>query len=94
MYDSFDLAAYRATGSIRIVPEKFTESFLRRFAENANLAQTYVVDTLDISTEPPKVSVRVKSYQNSGEKFNFNINEETISFDVVNTIDAILETPY
>jgi hypothetical protein len=94
MYDSFDLAAYRATGSIRIVPEKFTESFLRRFAENANLAQTYVVDILDISAEPPKVSVRVKSYQNSGEKFNFNINEETINFDVVNTIDAILETPY
>lgn len=87
MYDAFDLASYRATGEIRIVPEKFTESFVRRFAENANLSRTYIVDIMDISAEPPKVSIRVKS------SVQTNLTGDIMTFDVTNTLDAILETP-
>lgn len=88
MYDAFDLAAYRATGDIRIIGEKFTESFVRRFAENANLSRKYVVEILDISEEPPKVSVRVSSTEKS------NVTGEIINFDISNSLDAILEVPY
>ena len=87
MYDAFDLASYRATGEIRIVPEKFTESFVRRFAENANLSRTYIVDIMDISAEPPKVSIRVKS------SVQTNLTGDIMTFDVTNTLDTILETP-
>jgi len=31
MYDSVDLAYYRSTGELKIVKEKFVESFFRRF---------------------------------------------------------------
>ncbi len=88
MYDAFDLATYHTTGKIRIDAEKFTENFYRRFAENANLSRTYKIDIVDINEEPPKVSVRVSS------SVNTNITNEVISFELSNTLDAILETPY
>ncbi len=88
MYDAFDLPTYHTTGEIRIDAEKFIENFYRRFAENANLSRTYKIDIVDINEEPPKVSVRVSSSLNS------SITNEIISFDLTNTLDAILETPY
>ena len=88
MYDSFDLASYHATGVYRIDAEKFVESFYRRFAENANLARTYEIKIMDINETPPKVSVKVSSSQSS------SFTGEIINFDISNTIDAILETPY
>ncbi|MCI8778011.1 MAG: hypothetical protein HFI86_05280 [Bacilli bacterium] len=88
MYDAFDLSTYHTTGEIRIDAEKFIENFYRRFAENANLSRTYKIDIVDINEEPPKVSVRVSS------SLNTNITNEVISFDLSNTLDAILETPY
>lgn len=88
MYDAFDLATYHTTGEIRIDAEKFVENFYRRFAQNANLARTYKIDIVDINEEPPKVSVRVSSSVNS------NLTNEIMTFDLINTIDAILETPY
>lgn len=88
MYDAFDLPTYHTTGEIRIDAEKFVENFYRRFAENANLSRTYKIDIVDINEEPPKVSVRVSS------SLNTNITNEVISFDLSNTLDAILETPY
>lgn len=88
MYDSIDLAAYKANGDIKIVGEKFAESFVRRFADNANLSRTYKVEIMDISETPPKVSVRLSSSEST------NLTGEIITFDVTNTLDAILETPY
>lgn len=88
MYDSFDLAAYHANGDIKIVGEKFAESFYRRFADNANLSRTYEVEILDISETPPKVSVRLSSSETN------NLTGEVMTFDITNTLDAILETPY
>lgn len=88
MYDSFDLSVYHTKGIVRIDAEKFVENFYRRFAENANLARTYKIDIMDINEEPPKVSIRVSSSLSSA------IAGEVINFDLTNTIDAILETPY
>lgn len=89
MIDSLDLAAYRLDGTIRIEEEKFVENFIRRFAENADLSNEYVVEIFDINTKPPKVSLRVSS--RSPEQ---RVGEEVIEFDIVNNLDAILETKY
>lgn len=88
MYDAFDLASYHATGVTRIDADKFAESFLRRFAENANLARSYNIQIMDVNETPPKVSIRVSSKESS------NLTGEVINFDITNTLDAILETPY
>ena len=88
MIDAFDMATYRSTGEIRIDREKFVENFYRRFAENANLARTYVIDIYDVNETPPKVSIRVSSSERT------NITNEILDFDIVNQLDAILEVPY
>ncbi len=88
VYDAFDLTEYHVSGKIRIDAEQFAESFYRRFAENANLSRTYQVDIMDINEEPPKVSVRVSS------RLSSTFTGKVIDFDLTNTIDAILETPY
>ena len=88
MFDALDLSAYRKDGIIRIDREKFVENFVRRFAENASLARTYVIEIYDVNEEPPKVSLKVSSTEQG------NVNNEIITFDIQNKIDAILETPY
>ncbi len=88
MYDAIDRAEYQANGNVRINAEKFIENFIRRYAENANLSDTYVIEIYDISEFPPKVSLLVKS------KKETNATGEIMEFDVTNRIDAILETPY
>ena len=95
MFDAVDLAEYRDNGSVVIDEEKFVENFIRRFAENAELSNTYVIEIFDISTKPPKVSLRVSS--KSGD-LNLSADpyaeEKIMNFDIVNNIDAILETKY
>ena len=88
MYDAIDLAAYRQDGIIKIDREKFVENFVRRFAENASLSRTYVIEIYDVNETPPKVSLKVSSTEKS------NVTNEIIEFDIENKIDAILETPY
>ena len=88
MYDAIDLATYRKDGTIKIDREKFVENFVRRFAENASLSRTYVIEIYDVNETPPKVSLKVSSTEES------NVNNEILEFDIENKIDAILETPY
>lgn len=88
MFDALDLASYRKDGVIRIDREKFVENFVRRFAENASLSRTYVIEIYDVNEIPPKVSLKVSSTEES------NVTNEIIEFDIQNKIDAILETPY
>lgn len=88
MYDSIDQAEYAKTGNITIDGEKFVEVFVRRYAENASLANTYVIDIYDISEYPPKVSLRVRS------KKSTTVTNEVVDFTIDNKLDAILETPY
>lgn len=88
MFDAIDLAAYRKSGTIRIEEEKFVENFIRRFAENAELSNTYVIEIFDINEVPPKVSLKVSSVKST------NATGEIINFDIVNNIDAVLEAKY
>jgi len=88
MIDALDLAEYRKSGEIKIDTEKFVENFLRRFAQSASLAKTYKIEIYDVNETPPKVSLKVSSSESSG------ISGEIITFNISNSIDAILETQY
>ena len=90
MYDAVDWAEYRSTGNVRINREKFVENFVRRFAESVSLGNEYVIEIYDVSETPPKVSLKVSSKLSKQP----TSNSETIEFDIVNRLDAILETPY
>lgn len=88
MFDAVDLAEYRQKGTVVIDEEKFVENFIRRFAESAELSQKYVIEIYDINPSPPKVSLRVSSTQDT------TATGEVVEFNIVNNIDAILETKY
>lgn len=102
MLDSVDLAAYRTCepnisgmtnekfeelGCIKIDEEKFVENFIRRFAENAELSNTYKIEIYEVNMAPPKVSLSISSANNKT-----TAPGELVEFNVVNNIDAILET--
>lgn len=88
MFDAIDLSAYRKNGTVRIEEIKFVENFIRRFAENASLSNIYLIEIFDVNETPPKVSLKVSSVNST------NATGEIIDFDIVNNIDAILETKY
>ena len=88
MNDAVDIAYYRSTGEVRINEEKFVENFIRRFAANADLSNSYLIEIYDVNEEPPKVSLKVSSKKSS------TLGGKTETFDIVNNIDAILETKY
>lgn len=92
MRDSFDLDAYINSDNnnkiIRINREAFIESFVRRFSQNATLSNTYVIEIYDVNEYPPKVSLRLKTKEGGV------VLDKDYEFDVVNQIDAILETTY
>lgn len=90
MFDALDLSAYRADETIRIDQERFVDSFIRRFAEDATLAHEYDISIYDVHEEPPKVSIKVSTF-NVGF---FSLGSEATSFSLTNQIDAILETKY
>ena len=90
MYDAFDFAAYEKNETIRIDQERFVESFIRRFAQDASLSHNYDISIYDVHEEPPKVSVQVKTL-NVGF---FSLGGSATSFSLTNRIDAILETKY
>ena len=88
MLDAVDMAEYKAHGTVRMDEEKFVENLVRRFAENASLSRTYTIEIYDVSETPPKVSLKVSSAENT------SINGEIFEYDIVNKLDAILETTY
>lgn len=88
MIDAIDLAMYRYDGTIRIEEEKFVENFIRRFAQSADLSNVYEIEIYDINEEPPKVSLKVVSRKST------NAGGETVTYNLTNNIDAILETKY
>lgn len=86
-------------GTVRIVKEKFVESFVRRFAESATNNREYKISFDDIDECPPKVTVTITAR----EKYNWlskvlkkndSINYETDSAEIVNTLSAILEDKF
>lgn len=86
MLDSVDYGYYREYGEVRIIKEKFVESFIRRFAESASLSSTYKIEFYELYEVPPKVSVKISTNSSS-----FNIAGDPDTFKIVNKIDMILE---
>ena len=87
MLDAVDYAYYREYQEVKINKEKFYESFLRRFAEETGISTTYTITFSGVYEAPPKVSVSVTSKSDS-----FTINGNAEEFDIINKLDAILET--
>lgn len=87
MEDAIDYSYYRTYGEAKINKEKFEESFIRRFAEEASLTTTYTITFSDIYEAPPKVSVKVSS-----KAGGFSVTGSNDDIDIVNKIDAILES--
>ncbi len=77
-------------GTVRIVKEKFVESFVRRFANSADLSRKYKIIINDIDECPPKVTVTLVST----EKFSF-LSFFKVEYDtdenIVNVLTGILE---
>lgn len=87
MIDAIDLGYYRVSGGlIRCDREKFLESFVRRFAESVTSNTDYKIRILDFNETPPKVSIQI----GTGTVAKIAGDD----FDIVNKIDAIIETKY
>ena len=87
MLDAVDIAYYRYSGgTIRMDREKFTESFIRRFAASIKPTRNYRIRIIDLNEIPPKVSVQVDSSTIA------TFRAEDIG--ITNRINAILETKY
>ncbi len=86
MVDAVDFAYYRQYGEIKMNKEKFYEIFIRRFAENAQLTNSYEISFYDVYEAPPKASVEI-----SGKSGTFSVVGDSTEFDIVNRIDAIIE---
>lgn len=75
-------------GEYRLDKKVFTEVFTRRFAEMVNNNKKYRIIVQEIIEYPPKVSVRVISTDDE-----FSPTEKNGGgYDIVNQIDAIIET--
>ena len=94
MFDALEIGTYRTsdTDEIKMNEQKFVENFIRRFAQNADLNNEYLIEIFDVNETPPKVSLRVSSKKQTS--ISGAGDSEIITFDIVNNIDAILETTY
>lgn len=90
MIDAVDYTAYRKNGDIRIIKEKFVESFARRFAENASKDTTYKIEFYNIYEYPPLASIKISTA--SGDVTIASGN--SASFSVINTLSGTLESKF
>lgn len=83
-------------GTIRIIKEKFVESFMRRFMEEASTRKTYVVTFNDIDECPAKTTVTITVKESldlfggvidNTDEYNYSTDE----IDITNKLTAILE---
>ena len=87
MIDAIDMDYYRESGELKIIKDKFVESFTRMFAESTVFASSnYTINYFDIMEEPPKVTVSINT--GIGE---YTIYQDTSDYHVANTLSAILE---
>ena len=92
--ESMHCVAYQP-GTVRIIREKFVESFMMRFANSADLNRNYRVVVHDVDECPPKVSVSLIATNSFDFVTFFDIDftkgETATNADIVNSITGILE---
>ena len=91
MVDAVDLAYYRTSGELKINADKFVESFLRRFSSDVNNNKSYQITIQEVIEYPPKVSVRIDTYNSYNNKIETSQEFQTGDFKIRNQIDAIFE---
>ncbi len=78
-------------GEIKINADVFTESFLRRFSNNINNSKNYAVTVQEVIEYPPKVSIRIDTFNTLGSEHTDVAEFEAGDFDIRNQVDAIFE---
>ncbi len=78
-------------GEIKLNADVFVESFLRRFAENVSNNKSYRVTVQDVIEYPPKVSIRIDTYNTYNSKGSTTLTFDEGDFDIRNQVDAIFE---
>ena len=78
-------------GEVKINKEVFVESFIRRFANNINNNKSYKVTIQEVIEYPPKVSVRIDTFNTYGASESQILEFSEGNFSIENQIDAILE---
>ena len=78
-------------GEIKLNKDVFVESFLRRFSNNINNNKSYEVTIQEVIEYPPKVSVRVDTYNSYNSKESRTEDFYLGDYNIRNQIDAILE---
>lgn len=79
-------------GTIRIVKEKFVESFARRFSASASLNRQYRIIIHDVDECPPKATISIISTERFSLVEMFNVYYEDPTTNIVNKLTGILET--
>lgn len=91
-YDSESIHCDRGQpGTIRIIKEKFVESFTMRFAMNATLSKDYKIIINDIDECPPKVTVTLIAKQKFSLLQMFGVKYDS-GMDIANRLTSILES--
>ena len=78
-------------GKNKISKDVFVENFLRRFANNINNNKSYEVTIQEVIEYPPKVSVRIDTYNSYNSSQSRTAEFSMSDYDIRNQIDSILE---
>lgn len=78
-------------GEVKLKADVFAESFLRRFSSDVNNNKSYQVTIQEVIEYPPKVSVRIDTYNSYNNKIETSQEFQTGDFTIRNQIDAIFE---
>ena len=95
MIDAVDNRDVKEGKDVRIIKEKFVESFVMRFASSAERNKKYQIRFDDINECPPKVTVTLVSTEPYSFFDRILGNNKDIDYqsgtDIVNRLSAILE---
>ena len=78
-------------GEVKLNADVFVESFLRRFSENINNNKSYQVTIQEVIEYPPKVSVRIDTYNTYNSSGSTTLDFTEGDFNIRNQVDAIFE---
>ena len=78
-------------GKKKINKEVFIESFIRRYTNNINNNKSYKVTIQEVIEYPPKVSVRIDTFNTYGSSESTTLEYDEGDFNIRNQIDAIFE---
>lgn len=78
-------------GEVKLNADVFVESFLRRFAENVNNNKSYQITVQEVIEYPPKVSVRIDTYNTYNSSGSTTLDFDEGDFNIQNQVDAIFE---